>query len=60
MAADLARGLDAHRAVIASRGFDGSLHDLAASAVSVLDLAEAGSLPATADIAPSADPEVTR
>jgi hypothetical protein len=62
------------QAVIASRGFDGSLRDLTAPAVSVLELPDATSLlevpdatsaqaPAgdsTTAIAPSADPEVTR
>jgi hypothetical protein len=56
------------RAVIASRGFDGSLRDLAGPAVSVLDLPDATSLEPPADepagsaaaIPPSAGPEVTR
>jgi hypothetical protein len=48
------------RAVIANRGFDGSLRDLTAQAVTVLDLAEASPLPPAADTLPSADPEVTR
>jgi hypothetical protein len=56
------------RAVIAGRGFDGSLRDLTGPAVSVLDLPDASTFEPPADvpagpaaaIPPSAGPEVTR
>ena len=52
------------RAVIADRGFDGSLRDLTAPAISILDLPDASVLELPAGdptkIAPSADPEETR